>query len=712
LSGFSNPDTSETVVKCTVVGRMMEASVREHADALLREYMARRGLKETLAAMDAESPRGAHTMSSRSAIVKGLKLERLVKRSKERELPTSLLEMLVEALLLNERPLRVEAPNASATAAAPSAPLACGADDWQAVARPSTAGARPPAAHVPEWSRSALGLDEGTRGRALRGTLLVEEEVVDADVGCVDGFVSVPPDRSLHPHALPLSPPSSSSSLGFGALPPSVRPRELGTAAAAQLSELFHGRPHGEWMAAWARQGFGWSEAPCLPFGLHQHRGGTCGVIAAVQALLLRELLLASIDPLSASAEQRNAALVRALAGSLWRIAEAAAADRRASASSSAEAASASLLFFKNERMALPPPRELGREASTLHFASRAEAEACVAARLAQLQRPDGAGVIAFAYSCVLSAGGADAVRAQMDSTGIGASMLIGAHGYCTQELVNLIATGRAVSNVFDGTRVRATRQHATHPARGEASSQPVARARPKRRRARSRALSRGSIRTRALRCGCCAPCACRLALQELDGLVMRGIAAQAPVGLLSLFERYGHVAVGESLKCPQAAVWVTFMESHYTVVFAAHQPPPHPTDPFDLWYYDMLAHQVRAHKLESPHGSAMLATRANPCVLRSAYALPCVRGRTRLNCCLRLAPCSGLCHSPHDRPDARRACARSGRSCATTGGHAPHEMAGRAHQLEWRRPLALTNLASASGPSSAHCDMTLTACH
>ena len=29
---------------------------------------------------------------------------------------------------------------------------------------------------------------------------------------------------------------------------------------------------------------------------------------------------------------------------------------------------------------------------------------------------------------------------------------LIGAHGYCSQEMVNLLLTGRAVSNTFDGS--------------------------------------------------------------------------------------------------------------------------------------------------------------------------------------------------------------------------------------------------------------------
>ena len=30
-------------------------------------------------------------------------------------------------------------------------------------------------------------------------------------------------------------------------------------------------------------------------------------------------------------------------------------------------------------------------------------------------------------------------------------SSLMGAHGYCSQEMVNLLLTGQAVSNTFDG---------------------------------------------------------------------------------------------------------------------------------------------------------------------------------------------------------------------------------------------------------------------
>ena len=54
--------------------------------------------------------------------------------------------------------------------------------------------------------------------------------------------------------------------------------------------------------------------------------------------------------------------------------------------------------------------------------------------------------VAAFIYSCVLTHG-IETVRADMDSP---ETPLMGAHGYCSQEMVNLLLTGRAASNVFD----------------------------------------------------------------------------------------------------------------------------------------------------------------------------------------------------------------------------------------------------------------------
>ena len=45
------------------------------------------------------------------------------------------------------------------------------------------------------------------------------------------------------------------------------------------------------------------------------------------------------------------------------------------------------------------------------------------------------------------------AVRADMDDA---KGSMIGSHGYCSQELVNLMLTGKATSNVFAGSQVTA----------------------------------------------------------------------------------------------------------------------------------------------------------------------------------------------------------------------------------------------------------------
>ena len=65
---------------------------------------------------------------------------------------------------------------------------------------------------------------------------------------------------------------------------------------------------------------------------------------------------------------------------------------------------------------------------------------------LSTFQKKDG--LVLFLYSVVLTHG-FETVRAEMDDPA--GTSLIGRHGYCTQEMVNLMLTGRAASNVFDG---------------------------------------------------------------------------------------------------------------------------------------------------------------------------------------------------------------------------------------------------------------------
>jgi hypothetical protein len=159
-----------------------------------------------------------------------------------------------------------------------------------------------------------------------------------------------------------------------------------------------------------------------------------------------------------------------------------------------------------------------------------------------------GWGLLLFLYSVLLSRGCA-AVRADMDDA-CAAGQLVDGLGYCAMELVNLLVTGAAVSNVFDGAR-RLTQD-------GEV---PVADAAP-------------------------------AALAQADALVLRGVAARARVGLLTLYEWYRYVEVGQHLKAPRLPVWVVCSESHFTVVAAGPGGSATQQLPLQLVYFDGFANQ------------------------------------------------------------------------------------------------------------------------
>ena len=50
--------------------------------------------------------------------------------------------------------------------------------------------------------------------------------------------------------------------------------------------------------------------------------------------------------------------------------------------------------------------------------------------------------------------------------------------------------------------------------------------------------------------------------------LVLKGIDKQSDIGLLSLFEHYKSIKVGNNLKNPKFPIWVICSESHFTVLF------------------------------------------------------------------------------------------------------------------------------------------------
>ena len=112
---------------------------------------------------------------------------------------------------------------------------------------------------------------------------------------------------------------------------------------------------------------------------------------------------------------------------------------------------------------------------------------------------------------------------------------MMGAHGYCTQEMVNLLLTGKATSNTFDGQK-------------------------------------------------------------NFDTLVLKGITEKPDIGILSLFEHYGSCVVGDFLKTPNFPIWVVCSESHFTVIFSLQRGAEITSTAdrqiVELIYYDELGRQ------------------------------------------------------------------------------------------------------------------------
>ncbi|KAJ8609249.1 hypothetical protein CTAYLR_008068 [Chrysophaeum taylorii] len=185
--------------------------------------------------------------------------------------------------------------------------------------------------------------------------------------------------------------------------------------------------------AAWKHQGLTFSKD--VPFGLLQHDGGPCGVIAVAQAHLVDELLEDKWR--SPSPETRARALVRALTRVLWRCC--------ASGIATFCAPTPTPRVDRSPRYAPDGTTEclrLWRADSPQILAEIVEYH------LHAWMDPRGPGILCFLYSALLSRTVARA-RADMDQD----KPLVDGHGYAAQEAVNLLTIGRAHSNVFDGTK-------------------------------------------------------------------------------------------------------------------------------------------------------------------------------------------------------------------------------------------------------------------
>ncbi|XP_061853285.1 probable ubiquitin carboxyl-terminal hydrolase MINDY-4 isoform X2 [Colius striatus] len=285
----------------------------------------------------------------------------------------------------------------------------------------------------------------------------------------------------------------------------------------------------------WKIQSFTFNNIPQLKYGIVQKKGGPCGVLAAVQACVLQQLIFADnnrnkdICSLQPSEVHRTKCLTMAIADILWRAGG-------------------------NEKavVALPSGRQqftpIGKykadgilETLILHTATRYEDLIVFLQQNIHQFETGPCGCILLTVSVILSRS-INLVRNDFD---VLTNRLIGNHGYCTQELVNLLLTGKAVSNVFNNV----------------------------------------------------------IELDSGNGniTILKGITSRSDIGLLSLFEHYDVCQVGCYLKTPKYPIWLVCSESHFSVLFCLEKDllGDWKTERrFDLYYYDGLANQEKEIRL------------------------------------------------------------------------------------------------------------------
>ncbi|XP_076095118.1 putative ubiquitin carboxyl-terminal hydrolase MINDY-4 [Mytilus galloprovincialis] len=370
------------------------------------------------------------------------------------------------------------------------------------------------------------GLERTSSSSSLKSAKSLTSKVGDVEFGDVDDLDNDLADLQLGP-AMPSSRPIQNLT--------DARPITLQTAI--NLKSVVFGTGNQNFNDEWRYQSFTFCDIPKLQYGLVQKKGGSCGVMAAIQATVLQSLLFKDGRiPLNRFGEptsiERSTALAIALAKIFWRCGE-----------------------YKTAVVVMPSGKSQFQGSSnkykyddyteTLminHFKSYEDLQSFVLQNIRQFECDGTGGAILCVYSAILSRY-IDLVKSDMDEP---TGKLMGAHGYCTQDLVNLLLTGKAVSNVFNDV----------------------------------------------------------MELESGDGsppMVLKGISGRSDVGLLSLFEHYKSCQVGTFYKTPKFPIWVVCSESHFSVLFSINKDLVNDWKAekrFDLYYYDGLARQQEVIKL------------------------------------------------------------------------------------------------------------------
>lgn len=252
----------------------------------------------------------------------------------------------------------------------------------------------------------------------------------------------------------------------------------------------------------WKGKGFVFNmSAPELFYGLVQLKGGPCGLLASVQAFILKHLLYGNKDTsairngrLRPSLIQCKTSLIEAITEILWQAGGVR--HRRSVVALFKLGARIGLSSITNDRYV---PDGITENLELHEFSDLGSLRDFVVSNIGQFNSndPNKHGIIQLLYSVILSRGVDTIKEEDMDEP---ENKLIGKHGYCTQEMVNLISFGQAVSNIFDGDIV----------------------------------LGDGE-----------------------NHKVLKGIKKPCQFGHLTLFEHYGSLKVGDYLKHPTLPIYI-----------------------------------------------------------------------------------------------------------------------------------------------------------
>ncbi|XP_020583747.1 ubiquitin carboxyl-terminal hydrolase FAM188A isoform X2 [Phalaenopsis equestris] len=290
-------------------------------------------------------------------------------------------------------------------------------------------------------------------------------------------------------------------------------------------------------LAQWCNQGISSDPETCI--GLVQHEGGPCGVLATIQAFVLKYLLffpddlnkfqddspLQSLDltkfcqssssPLndftSITEDRKARSLVLGmleilfLCGNMKRAVVATLSfSSRQSGEGSEDGQNNETMNSYLEGLSIESASDLQKVLRIKTYTAHNVAFQDIMSELPIFQSRMGA--LLFLISALLSRG-LESIQADRDDPSL--PLVTAPFGHASQEIVNLLLCGQAVPNVFDG----------------------------------------------------------RMDLG--GGMFLMGISTSVEVGFLTLLESLNFCKVGRHLKCPRWPIWVVGSESHYTVLFA-----------------------------------------------------------------------------------------------------------------------------------------------